>query len=146
VSLESDPDATVPGDVVAEPALARTPVGRYLALDRIGKGAMGVVHAAYDPQLDRRIALKLVPRGASATLAEIAEEARTLARLDHRGIVTVHDVGEIDGGLFIAMEFVEGSTLRERMRSRSHWHAHARMPGGAHRRRLQRLHRAHHRR
>ncbi|HWB82408.1 MAG TPA: serine/threonine-protein kinase [Nannocystaceae bacterium] len=121
----SDPDATVPGEdsLATAPTAAPQPrqVGRYIVLDRIGAGAMGVVHAAYDPQLDRRIALKLVARGATATMEEIAAEARTLARVDHRGIVTVHDVGEIDGGLFIAMEFVEGTTLRERLRPHPSW-------------------------
>jgi len=76
---------------------------------------MGVVYAAYDPKLDRKIALKLVlgisPQQSS--LQRLLREAQALARLSHPNVVSVHDVGSVGNQLFIAMEFVEGVTLSE---------------------------------
>jgi predicted Ser/Thr protein kinase len=95
-------------------------VGRYELRGRIGEGAMGVVYAAYDPRLDRKIALKLV-RSELAEDAELRErmtrEARALARLTHPNVVTVFDVGMEGERLFIAMELVDGETLGEWVRS-----------------------------
>ncbi|MEO8548803.1 MAG: serine/threonine-protein kinase [Kofleriaceae bacterium] len=92
-------------------------LGRYLVLDRIGKGGMGVVYAAYDPVLDRRIAVKLLRAGpedeASAGRARMEREAQALAKLSHANVIPVHDVGERDGQMYIAMELVEGATLRD---------------------------------
>jgi tetratricopeptide (TPR) repeat protein/predicted Ser/Thr protein kinase len=91
--------------------------GRYVILDRLGEGAMGVVYAAYDPRLERKVALKLLRSnsGASATpegRARMVREAQAMARLSHPNVLSVYDVGELEGEVFIAMEFVEGSTLR----------------------------------
>jgi tetratricopeptide (TPR) repeat protein len=97
-------------------------LGRYVVLARMGSGGMGVVYAAYDPQLDRRIALKLMhQRGADEAQAEHASrrmlaEAKAMAQLSHPNVITVHDVGTIDGRVFIAMEFVEGVPLSQWMR------------------------------
>jgi serine/threonine protein kinase/tetratricopeptide (TPR) repeat protein len=97
-------------------------LGRYVVLARMGSGGMGVVYAAYDPQLDRRIALKLMhQRGADEAQAEHASrrmlaEAKAMAQLSHPNVITVHDVGTIDGRVFIAMEFVEGVPLTQWMR------------------------------
>lgn len=92
-------------------------VGRYLILDRVGRGGMGVVYAAYDSVLDRRIAVKIMrPQSgedASSGRVRMEREAQALARLSHENIVTVHDVGELDGSMYIAMELVEGTTLRD---------------------------------
>lgn len=86
-------------------------VGRYLVLRPLGRGGMGAVYAAHDPELDRTVALKIVhrsgPRGVS-----LKDEAQTLARLSHPNVVAVHDVGDLPDGVFIAMEYVEGDTLR----------------------------------
>jgi eukaryotic-like serine/threonine-protein kinase len=92
-------------------------LGRYLVLDRLGAGGMGVVYTAYDPQLDRKVALKLV-RNPKATYSSegptrLLREAQAMAKLAHPNVVTVHDVGIVDGQVFIAMEFVEGQTLGE---------------------------------
>jgi len=98
------------------PAMMRgTTIGRYLVLDVLGAGAMGVVYAAFDPELDRKVALKLlraraVGKGSSERLVR---EARATARLAHPNVVVVHDVGEHGGAVFMAMEFVEGGTLGE---------------------------------
>jgi tetratricopeptide (TPR) repeat protein/predicted Ser/Thr protein kinase len=96
------------GEAVDIPA--GTAIDRYLVLYRIGRGGMATVYAAYDPELDRKIALKVL-HGKSP--ARLRSEARTLAQLAHPNIVTIYDVGEHDGFLFLAMELVDGLTLRE---------------------------------
>lgn len=83
---------TAPG--VAPGGLGRgTSIGRYVVLDLVGKGAMGAVYAAYDPQLDRRVALKLVPNssGDREATERLLREARALARLSHPSVVQVFD-------------------------------------------------------
>jgi tetratricopeptide (TPR) repeat protein/predicted Ser/Thr protein kinase len=99
-------------------------VGRYVVLETLGSGGMGVVYAAYDPKLDRRIALKLLRSDAQVTAgarARLSREAQAMARLSHPNVVTVYDVGTIDADVFVAMEYVHGTTLaawlRERKRS-----------------------------
>jgi tetratricopeptide (TPR) repeat protein len=108
-------------------------VGRYVILDALGAGGFGVVYAAYDPELDRKVAVKLLhaPRPGRAranvmhalfgdeppdTLApdqgRLIREAQAAARVNHPNVVTVHDVGQHDGRVFIAMEHVDGTTLR----------------------------------
>ncbi len=91
-------------------------VGRYLVLSSLGAGGMGVVFAAYDPQLDRKIALKLLRSGLAGSSkdarARLRREAQAIAQLSHPNVVSVYDVGTTDAGdLYIAMEFVEGDTL-----------------------------------
>ncbi len=87
-------------------------IGRYVVLSKLGAGGMGVVLAAYDPELDRKIALKL-PKSLdhSSTRTRLQREAQALAKLDHRNVVGVHDVGVHEGQLFVAMEFVAGKNL-----------------------------------
>jgi serine/threonine-protein kinase len=90
-------------------------VGRYLVLDLLGEGGMGVVYKAYDPELDRAVALKLVRTADDASNAQrdrLLREAQALARLSHPNVIAVHDVGTFHRDVFIAMEFVEGQTLR----------------------------------
>ncbi len=88
-------------------------VGRFVLLDRVGVGAMGVVYSAYDPQLDRKIAIKLLHAGDTETEgpSPLLSEARALARLSHPNVVTVHEVGTADGRLFLAMELLHGQPL-----------------------------------
>lgn len=91
-------------------------VGRYEVLNRAGKGGMGTVFAARDTKLGRRVALKLLHRyrqPADAVLARLVREGQALATLAHPNVVTVYDVGEWEDTLFLVMEFVEGSTLKE---------------------------------
>ncbi len=94
-------------------------VGRYRVGRTLGRGGMGVVYEAFDPQLDRRVALKLVTfAGGTAENQQRARdrtlrEAQALALLSHPNVVTVYDVGTIDGAVFIAMEHVEGLTLTD---------------------------------
>ncbi len=93
-------------------------LGRYTVLGIVGKGAMGEVYAAYDPELDRKIAIKLLRVGAreegAATEGRIRlmREAQAIAKLSHPNVVTVYDVGTFEDDVFIAMQFVDGHTLR----------------------------------
>ena len=95
-----------------------TGLGRYVVLDLLGTGGLGCVYAAYDPELDRRVAVKILQPRAEIALAERAQpmlkrEAQALAKLAHPNVVPVHDVGTIEDRVFIAMELVRGPTLRE---------------------------------
>lgn len=85
-------------------------VDRYRLRRMLGQGAAGIVYAAYDPKLDREVALKVIPnRGNEGPL----QEARAIAKVTHPHVVTVHEVGATDtGSLFITMELVDGETLR----------------------------------
>src|ERR1044071_7542005 len=85
-------------------------------LELIGKGGMGAVYKARQRQLDRIVALKILPPGigGDAAFAErFAREAKALAKLNHPGIVTIHDFGRADGLYYFLMEFVDGVTLRQ---------------------------------
>ncbi len=98
-------------------------LGRYVVLSELGKGGMSVVYIAYDPELDRRVALKVV-RGDKLTEAHRARlhrEAQALARLSHPSVVTVFDVGDLAEDTFVAMELVDGTTLREWCRGQRTW-------------------------
>ncbi|MBL8678878.1 MAG: serine/threonine protein kinase [Myxococcales bacterium] len=89
-------------------------LGRYIILDLLGEGAMGSVYRAYDSELDRRVALKLL-RAHTITderEARLLREARALAQLAHENIVTVFDAGRLEDRAFVALELVEGETLR----------------------------------
>ena len=89
---------------------------RYVALSTLGAGGMGMVQAAFDKQLGRKVALKFLVGEpgleAQRATARLQREAMALAKLSHPNVVTVHDVGVLDGEVFVAMELVEGATLR----------------------------------
>lgn len=90
-------------------------IGRYVFLERLGGGGMGVVIAAYDPKLDRRVAIKLIHvwrRDDTEHRKRMEREAQAMAKLSHPNVVTVYEVGEHEGQLFLAMEFVKGQDLR----------------------------------
>src|SRR6188508_3371075 len=98
-------------------ALARgASIGRYVVLGLVGRGGMGEVYAAYDPELDRKVAVKLlrVKPGAGVSLLEgkqrTLREAQAIAKLSHPNVVVVFDVGTFEEKVFIAMEFLEGNT------------------------------------
>jgi tetratricopeptide (TPR) repeat protein/predicted Ser/Thr protein kinase len=91
-------------------------LGRYVVLETLGQGGMGVVLAAFDSTLDRRVALKLLRRHASSDPehhARLLREAQALAKLSHPAVVSVYDVGELRGQVFIAMEYIDGPNLRQ---------------------------------
>jgi tetratricopeptide (TPR) repeat protein/predicted Ser/Thr protein kinase len=109
--------------MAAFPASARTMIGtlvsRYRILSRIGEGGMGEVFLAHDPSLDRRVALKfLLPAeaGDAAARRRLVNEAQAAARLDHPFICKIYEVGDNTEHPFIAMEYVDGTTLSDRLR------------------------------
>ncbi|MBX3160461.1 MAG: protein kinase [Deltaproteobacteria bacterium] len=114
--------ATAPGSTSA-PSVPATPVGstlgRYRLERELGAGGMGVVHAAFDPDLERRIALKVLRNAAGGDEAQrrLLREARAMARLAHTNVVTVHEVGSANGRDFVAMELIEGETLADWLRA-----------------------------
>ncbi|MGE5385999.1 MAG: serine/threonine-protein kinase [Betaproteobacteria bacterium] len=93
------------------------PIGRYRIIREIGRGTMGIVYEAFDPVLERGVALKTVrlepgPQQGLEFKERFQREAKSAARLNHPNIVTIHDAGEEGGVAYIAMEFLEGKTLR----------------------------------
>jgi serine/threonine-protein kinase len=111
----------------ALPVAGNTLAGRYTVLEQLGQGGMGVVFAAYDVRLDRRVALKLLTAqrsGSASAQARLLREAKAMARLSHPHVVAVYDAGVLeDGRVFISMEMVEGQTLRQWLLERPRaWH------------------------
>ena len=117
------------GPVLDEPSVLQRgdSLGRYMVLEPLGAGGMGVVYAAYDPDLDRKVAVKLLRselfvKPGERAARRLRREARALARLSHANIVTVYDIGTVGDQLFIAMELIDGFTLAQ-------WDAAARAKG-----------------
>ena len=99
-----------------------TRFGRYEIRSKIGEGGMGEVYMAEDAQLRRRVALKLLPGDIAANrdrMRRFVQEAQATAALNHPNIAHIYEIGEAGGTYFIAMEFVDGQTLRDCMRSRA---------------------------
>lgn len=100
-------------DALHEPVVAAHTLGRYQILSVAGTGGMGRVYTAFDPDLDRRVALKVVLGSVAGRHRErAAREAKALARVAHPNVVTIHEVSEHEGQLLIAMEYVRGRTLK----------------------------------
>jgi eukaryotic-like serine/threonine-protein kinase len=105
---------------------AGRPIGRYVISRRIGRGGMGTVYEAFDPKLERRVAVKVLRRSAIRDLGKssttrMLREAQCLARLSHPNVVPVYDVGVADGRIWVAMEYVEGGTLRQWLEQPRSW-------------------------
>jgi tetratricopeptide (TPR) repeat protein len=127
-------DDTVSGD--APPVVVRGPapadagpkkgetIGRFVTLARVGAGGMGVVVQAYDPDLDRKVALKLVKldpgrRADEERSARLMREAQAMAQVSHPNVIPVYEVGRVGDEVFVAMELVEGPNLRVWLRERA---------------------------
>lgn len=101
-------------------------VGRYLILERVGQGGMGTVFAAWDPDLGRRVAIKLLrtdkqhAEGRTVGQARLQREAQAMARVTHPHVISVYDVGTVGEGVFVAMEFVDGTTLKKWIKEKTH--------------------------
>ncbi len=126
-----DLEITAPSGVEDEPLVpdevlaSGTRAGRYMVLERVGAGGMGVVYAAFDQELDRKVALKVMhvrTEGDQSTggRERLLREAQAMAKLSHPNVITVHDVGTFEGRVFIAMEFIDGPTLRGWLRQGPH--------------------------
>ncbi|NMO16197.1 tetratricopeptide repeat protein [Pyxidicoccus fallax] len=105
--------------------LARgTHVERYVILKPVGQGGMGMVYAAYDPDLDRKVALKLLHPDLAGPeeqgRARLLREAQAMARVSHPNVITVHDVGTFGQQVFVAMEFIQGQNLHDWIRQGGH--------------------------
>lgn len=101
------------------PLVSGTRLGAYEVLSQIGAGGMGEVYLAHDARLKRKLALKLLPAEFTSDQVRVRrfeQEARAASALNHPNIITIHEIGEAEGRHFIATEFVEGQTLRRRMR------------------------------
>lgn len=125
-SIQTAPVTTRP-DLEDPDLLPGAQLGRYHVLERIGAGGMGVVYAAFDPDLDRKVALKVLhPErldgdSGSRGHARLIREAKAMAKLAHPNVVAVHDVGVFDERVFVAMEFIEGETLTAWLETRPPW-------------------------
>ena len=100
---------------------AGTKLGRYEVRSKIGEGGMGEVYLAHDTRLDRKVALKILPADVASDpgrMHRFVQEAKAASGLNHPNIITIYEIDETDSRRFIAMEFVEGETLRERMEAR----------------------------
>jgi tetratricopeptide (TPR) repeat protein len=112
--IPGDLDVTLPDSSRDEVVSVGARIGRYVVLSTLGTGAMGLVLAAFDPELDRKVALKLLKtpgQAQSRARTRLQREAQALAKLDHRNVVAVYDVGVHEQQLFVGMEFVAGQTL-----------------------------------
>jgi serine/threonine protein kinase len=134
LAMLDEMEATANSGVFPEPAYSEDPaaasvpcmvlspgatIGSYQVLERLGSGGMGEVYLAYDPHLDRRVAIKLLPAhlAADAVARErLRREALAAAALDHPFICKIFEIGEDKGTLFIVMEYISGETLYSRLR------------------------------
>lgn len=117
--FEAGPVVTVRAAAEGEISFRRGDrLGRFFIVDELGRGAMGVVVSAYDPDLDRKVAIKVLRSelavGETATHGQqrLAREAQAMAKLQHPNVVTVFEVGTVQHQVFVAMEFIDGQTLK----------------------------------
>jgi serine/threonine-protein kinase len=121
---ESEASKTSPFETGRVDLTPGASLGRYVILHGLGAGGMGVIYKAYDSELDRNVALKILrilpdaKISAANARARLVREAQALAQLSHPNVITVYDVGTFRGNVFVAMELVEGQTLRDWLESK----------------------------
>src|SRR5436189_3791085 len=96
-----------------------TKLGRYEIRSKLGEGGMGEVYLAQDIKLDRKVALKILPSELAANrdrMRRFVQEAKAASALNHPNIITIYEIDESGATHFIATEFIEGETLRDRLR------------------------------
>jgi len=109
------------------PNLTGQSIGRYHIIEQLGEGGMATVYKAFDTQLERDVAIKVIRREAfppeqlERILKRFEREAKALAKLSHPNIVKVHDFGEFEGAPFLVMEYLSGGTLKEKMGRPMSW-------------------------
>src|SRR5438876_11014821 len=99
---------------------AGTNLGRYEIRSQLGAGGMGEVHLAQDTKLDRKVALKILPADVAAhqdRMRRFVQEAKAASALNHPNIITIYEIEQIDSVNFMATEFIDGETLRQRMKN-----------------------------
>lgn len=94
----------------------RVELGRYQLLERGGRGGMSVVWGAWDPQLERRVAIKVMQEGLARTRERMLAEGQALAKLSHPNVIPIYDVGSVDDKVYLVMEWVRGKTFRDHCR------------------------------
>jgi len=97
-----------------------THLGRYEIRSKIGEGGMGEVYLAQDPKLDRKVALKILPADVAVhqdRMKRFVQEAKSASALNHPNIITIYEIEQIDSVNFIATEFIDGETLRQRLKN-----------------------------
>ncbi len=117
----ADPSARTDASTSADAMPARlargTAIGRFIVIDKVGAGGMGEVFAAFDPELERKVAIKIIRSAADGrqptamARQRLLREAQAMAKVAHPNVITVYDVGTVDARVFIAMEYVDGHTL-----------------------------------
>ena len=120
------PTVTLAGDknhTIVAAVSPGTTIGHFVVVGYLGAGGMGTVYAAFDAQLQRRVAIKVLRPDAHGTdgHARLLREAQAMARLAHPNVVTVHEVGAYGEDVFLAMEFIEGRTLKRWMEEKHTW-------------------------
>jgi len=115
-TLPTDGALSVDGpDPTSDPVAVGASVGRYRVLEVLGMGGMGIVYLAHDPQLDRKVAVKVIRRRGrddAEQSTRLLREARAMAKLSHPNVIAVHDVGTWNEQVFVAMEYVDAGTLK----------------------------------
>src|SRR6266498_696825 len=98
--------------------LPHTSVSHYRIVSKIGAGGMGEVYLALDTELDRRVAIKILPEALASDpqrLQRFVQEAKAASALNHPHILTIYEIGSTENSRFIATEFIDGDTLRQRI-------------------------------